>query len=161
MSDRICSVLVCNEPVYGRGWCKGHHQRWLTKGDPGTTPIRKKRPGSKCSVDGCDRPHASRYFCSVHYRRWQDTGSPGDVAIKDHVVPRERLTYRAAHLRLAAQLGLARDQLCACGKQAAQWAYQHNDPDVMYHASGMPYSDKPECYAPMCVPCHKAYDLNT
>lgn len=33
-TPRICSVQDCGKPVYGRGWCKYHHQRWYRRGDP-------------------------------------------------------------------------------------------------------------------------------
>lgn len=152
---RTCSIPICNEPAYGRGWCKAHHQRWLTKGDPGTTPITKKRPDQGCKVEGCDRPHSNRGWCRPHYRRWWEKGDPGPVEIYERpAIP----TYTAAHQRVRAARGSCRDQLCACGKPATAWAYQYDDPDVLVDESGLLYSADPTHYAPMCTVCHRALD---
>lgn len=68
-------------------------------------------------------------------------------------------TYGGAHQALRRERGPAADHACsACGGEAAQWAYQHNDPDQVESDDG-PYSHDPDCYAAMCVPCHKAFDL--
>lgn len=39
-----CSIPDCNKPVHGRGWCKMHHRRWLTHGDP--TIVHKTTNGT-------------------------------------------------------------------------------------------------------------------
>ena len=41
MPKRTCSLDDCTSPVYGRGWCKTHWQRWYRTGDP--TGIRPGR----------------------------------------------------------------------------------------------------------------------
>ena len=155
-----CSVPVCDEPVFGRGWCKAHHQRWLTKGDPGTTPIRKKRPGSTCSVEGCHRAHYARYLCKPHYTRWHsgnDLGGPEFIA---HPVPDEVLTYFTLHKRIRAARGSASEFACRCGQPAVHWAYQHNDPDPMVEEeANLLYSnDIYGSYDPMCQSCHIRLD---
>lgn len=71
--------------------------------------------------------------------------------------------YWAAHKRLRRYLGPAREKQCTrCSAQALDWAYLHNDPDERLSEdagfTGRPYSTDPECYAPMCRSCHKAFD---
>lgn len=34
MSDRICSIKQCAKPLYARGWCRLHYDRWRAHGDP-------------------------------------------------------------------------------------------------------------------------------
>lgn len=67
--------------------------------------------------------------------------------------------YTSAHQRVYRAHGVARTRRCGCGRQASHWAYQHNDPNELRTPSGLPYSGDPECYAAMCVPCHKILDL--
>lgn len=156
---RTCSIPACDKSAYGRGWCKAHYQRWLTTGDPGDSPVRRRIPGDTCAIDGCSEPHNSRGWCKRHYRRWLRTGDAGGLEFIAYPLPPEALTYRAIHLRLAAQRGLAADRLCSCGAPARHWAYQHNDPDPMCGDEGLLYSaDILNCYAAMCVPCHSALD---
>lgn len=155
-----CSVVVCEEPVKGRGLCKAHYQRLLDKGDPGTSPIRKKKPGSKCSVVDCDRVHYARFFCRAHYLRGQ-VGAATASPIAAHIKPDDEVTYHALHKRLFAKRGPASAHPCRnCGTQAAHWAYQHNDADEKTDPeTGMPYSlDMTGSYEPMCHSCHIIFD---
>ena len=46
-----------------------------------------------------------------------------------------------------------------CAAPAAQWSYDHADPDEMYTPEGYAYSLKGDHYHPRCVPCHKAFDM--
>lgn len=155
----VCAVAVCDEPVKGRGWCKAHYQRWLDKGDPGTTPIRKKQPGSLCSVEGCTSPHYARFYCLPHYRRWLAGNPTGGNEFVVRPVGREDLGYFTQHKRIAAARGPAAQFACIeCGGQARHWAYQHDDPDELIDETGLPYSDDMDCYAPMCVVCHRRFD---
>lgn len=66
--------------------------------------------------------------------------------------------YEAVHARLCRDLGNARDHLCGCGEQAAEWAYDHEDKDERVDDRGRPYSLDPEHYVPMCVACHRKKD---
>lgn len=71
MPKRTCSLDDCTSPVYGRGWCKTHWQRWYRTGDPtGIRPGRwdgYERP--MCSVDGCAQPAHAKGMCSSHFCR--------------------------------------------------------------------------------------------
>lgn len=33
-TSRICSIPDCGKPVYGRGWCSKHYERWDRHGHP-------------------------------------------------------------------------------------------------------------------------------
>lgn len=159
MASSECAVLICDLPVYGRGWCKAHHQRWLTNGDPGTTPVRRKRPGSRCSVSDCGRPHYARGWCRPHYVRWSNKKPAATGAFIVHPVPVQALTYHTTHKRIAAERGPASDQSCvACGGEAAQWAYQHNDDNELTSEWGPYSSDVVASYEPMCRSCHQKFD---
>lgn len=34
MSKATCAIVDCGKPLYCRGWCSGHYQRWNKHGDP-------------------------------------------------------------------------------------------------------------------------------
>lgn len=157
----ICAVEVCVEPARTRGWCKAHYQRWLDHGDPGNTPIMKKRQDVACAVADCHDPHQAGGLCQRHYRRARHSARPLEAEFIIHPVPRELLTYNALHIRIRDQRGAAADLACiTCGGPAQHWAYQHNDPDEMQDAeTGLVFSEDVEgCYEPMCVPCHIRWD---
>lgn len=50
-----CSVELCETPVYARGWCNRHWQRWRRHGDP--TALH---PGSSYSVGERQRDRVAR-----------------------------------------------------------------------------------------------------
>lgn len=71
--------------------------------------------------------------------------------------------YTAAHDRVRRLHGSASEHPCSqCGDAAYHWAYDHSDPHELVqviNGSACPYSPDPDRYRPMCVPCHKEYDL--
>ncbi|MBF4625532.1 hypothetical protein [Clavibacter sp. VKM Ac-2872] len=77
---------------------------------------------------------------------------------------RTATTYHAVHDRLTVDRGRAAEHDCAdCGGPAAQWSYDHADPDELAaeDIKGRPlYSLDPDHYQPRCVPCHKVLDLH-
>lgn len=77
--------------------------------------------------------------------------------------PRKRqtvLTYSGAHSRLQALLGKAADRQCACGSQAAEWAFTGCDEAVMTNGRA-PYCVHacPDEYTAMCRPCADLMDV--
>jgi hypothetical protein len=69
------------------------------------------------------------------------------------------LKYSAVHQRLYAQFGQARDHTCVdCGKPAAEWSYNHHDPDERHDNRGVAYSTKFAYYNPRCSACHATFD---
>lgn len=67
-------------------------------------------------------------------------------------------SYRTVHARLTATRGPAAAYRCRCGHRARHWSYRRNCPEERFSPSG-PYCPHPACYAPLCVSCHKLYDL--
>jgi len=121
-----------------------------------------------CRIDDCEKLVYRSELCPMHYNRWRRHGDPlgkGPMARgngPDH--PRwkgDEAGYAAIHLRLTAQRGKVSDYLCdQCGVPARDWAYTNDDPDgKLDPRSGCYYSTDPERYVPMCVPCHKRFDL--
>lgn len=117
--------------------------------------------GRTCDVEGCTAPHAARGYCAKHYTRWQTHGDPTTVSMVMHYG--DEVGYVAAHARLRRLRGPASDHPCArCHGPAAHWAYDHTDPNEKVgtdHGQRVPFSVDPARYLPMCVPCHKAFDL--
>lgn len=70
-------------------------------------------------------------------------------------------TYTQVHTLLLSRRGRAGAHACiSCGGPARDWAYQYNGAPTIYDADGRAYSeDIHRCYAPMCTPCHKRFDL--
>lgn len=151
-----CSIEGCGRSSLkkdhgSRGMCSMHYARW-----------RKHSPDRpRCASDGCDKPATGRGMCHKHYAAfWRTSTREGTFAPADS---RDRwadgVAYRTAHQRVAALRGPAAGHKCIqCGDPARQWAYQHNDPNQLRHANGYPYSLLPECYEPMCYPCHAVLD---
>lgn len=122
-----------------------------------------------CSIEGCEKKHLARGWCGTHYKRWQTHGDPGVVLAGGGRPPAgsesphwvgDDASYWTVHGRLRVVRGHASAHRCVqCGDQGKEWAYTHSDPDVRYSHLGAPYSTNLDLYAPMCVPCHKLFDL--
>jgi hypothetical protein len=75
--------------------------------------------------------------------------------------------YGNAHSRVRQARGPARKHACRCGAAAAQWAYDHNDPnprtETLPTARGrtvvVTWSEDPAHYIAMCRRCHARLDL--
>ncbi|MET8181965.1 hypothetical protein [Streptomyces sp. NPDC005336] len=66
--------------------------------------------------------------------------------------------YKAAHRRVVLVKGPAKHKACAfCGTFAAEWAYNHLDPEEIYR-DGYLWSENTEFYTPLCTRDHRAYD---
>jgi hypothetical protein len=127
----------------------------------------KTAPRKPCEVEGCTKNARPRsLLCDGHQKRRNATGSVGSPETLVHNGPDSG--YHAAHKRLMRVRGKAKLYVCSqCGdRQAKDWAYLHGSPGgkpAGVTASGTPhgpYSLDPDHYAPMCKPCHKAYDLD-
>lgn len=156
----VCAVTGCLDPATGRGWCNRHYQRWWRTGETGPADIPRYGLIKVCSAMGCDRAHRTKGYCDTHYRRWK-RGVPVDSkTFRAPPKPMNASSYAAVHMRLAATWGPASDYACCwCGEDAHHWAYQHNDPEALYSATGAPYSlNIGECYEPMCRQCHGRMD---
>lgn len=120
-----------------------------------------------CTIDGCPRPHKGRGYCKLHLQRVWRQGDPLRVGVPQHHTGEEHpnwtgdtISYRGAHLRVAYQRGRAAQRLCStgCGRPAAEWAYDHQDPNELHRDDGRPFSANPAHYTPMCRPCHRRFD---
>jgi hypothetical protein len=132
--------------------CNPHYFSQYRYGDP-LASKRRKRGG--CKIDGCPKPHSGLGWCKEHYDRWLRCGDP--LATFE---PRTDIGYGAAHMRVRELRGAATAHPCQrCGGVAAQWAYDHSDPEQREDLAHGPYSLDPERYDPLCVPCHKRFDL--
>lgn len=71
--------------------------------------------------------------------------------------------YAALHDRIKKARGNAPDHPCDhCGSNAEEWAYDHLDPNERRNSIGRdkcPYSLDPAHYIPLCVGCHRRFDL--
>lgn len=76
-SSRICSVEGCNKPVFCRGWCSAHHQRWRKHGDPLGGRFYADNSGS-CAVEGCGGKARLAGYCRSHHHRLLRYGNPLD-----------------------------------------------------------------------------------
>lgn len=47
----------------------------------------------------------------------------------------------------------------SCGGSADEWAYDGTDPTEVVNDAGQRYSQWPEFYMPLCLPCHRSKDL--
>lgn len=122
--------------------------------------------------DGCPGPVLARDWCSKHYNRWRRHGDldrvdnpppPVHRGPSNHMWAGDEVSYRNAHRRVYRARGAASAHPCRyCGAQAKQWAYDHMDPNEKIgknakHVS--PYSTDPARYIPLCVSCHRRFDL--
>ena len=161
MSERTCIVDGCDKRRHvAAGWCGMHYYRVKTHGSPEPELLRHPRQGLLCVIDGCERERYSgkHGWCKLHYDRWRTHGDPHKVLIK---MPTDgSFSNSAAHKRVEAAKGKAKVHLCEfCGDRAAHWAYDHEDPDELDGGNLGPYSGDPSHYKPLCVPCHKRFDL--
>lgn len=71
-----CSVEGCLEKAKCRTYCKGHYNRWYSKGDPGGALNKRVKYGPICRVDSCANPTQSLGYCTTHYYRFKRNGHP-------------------------------------------------------------------------------------
>jgi hypothetical protein len=68
------------------------------------------------------------------------------------------VSYGTLHTRLSAVRGSASRRECThCAAPAADWAYDHTDPNELRDERGT-YSTDLARYFPLCKSCHKRYD---
>jgi len=153
----------CSKPIKSYGWCSTHYSRILRTGSPGSSDTTRiyRRTDRRCSIQECGSKHFSKGFCQKHYFRLRRNGDP-DVVTRDVGGP--GIGYRAAHYRIQKDRGLAAAHKCQfCNGAAAQWAYDHQDPDARIDqttTSKCIYSTNPAHYFPLCARCHKQFDLS-
>ena len=128
-----------------------------------------------CTLEECDKGTFARGLCTTHYSRQRRYGDPS-IARNPNPAPRasgpesngwkgDDIGYGAAHSRVKSIHGRATQYACCiCYRNRADhWAYDHSDSEELWenhHTGGylMPFSTKPEHYAPVCKYCHRAFD---
>ena len=156
---KVCTVAGCKNKHRAQGYCVTHYKRARNAGDIGVLPKSIRH----CTVDGCGKPHAAKGLCDTHRMRMRQYGTlelVGRPTGRDNWMwSGDEASYRAVHGRLRKQRGRAQEHTCVgCGDQAKQWSYTHDCPNEKQSDEG-PYSVDLGRYQPMCVPCHKAFDL--
>ena len=167
-STRLCSVEECGKKHFGRGWCLTHYTRWYRTGSTSVARAHRAQRG-RCTVSGCEKtdcgPHG---LCPMHKTRMDrhgDTGvkksPPGQRGAENASWTGDQASYNAVHLRLRVRRGPAKLHACAmCGSGARQWSYDRTDADERQSREG-PYSTDLRHYQALCIPCHKAFDLES
>jgi hypothetical protein len=121
-----------------------------------------------CSIENCEDVHHARGYCQKHYCRWKNHGTTNVVlnAGENHRKwTGSDVTYGGMHQRVRKKRGKASAYQCGnadCKSQAYHWSYDHSDPDEkfeMYQGYMVSYSIDVEHYLPLCVRCHKVFDL--
>jgi hypothetical protein len=169
----VCAVDTCPKPTYQtRSMCASHYMRNWRYGDPLYTPPRAyvdltgRRFGGLVVTARIDRNFwATRCDCGADARvRTGDLNRGSVTSCGAFAHRRTAATYHAVHAHLTTDRGRAAEHDCAdCGGAAAQWSYDHADPDELAaeNVKGRPlYSLDPDHYQPRCVPCHKVLDLH-
>lgn len=164
-----CAVDGCDRQAARRGWCIAHYSRWQKSGDPGPAEVRKRAQVHPmvCGVSGCSAPYLASGYCQMHYdgfRRGRNDFKSDARNRRGAAHPNWSgggIGYSALHMRLRAYRGDASKLSCAhCGGRAAQWAYDYADPSALRDEnSGLVYSLDLARYMPLCVSCHKVFDL--
>jgi len=181
MGQRTCSILDCDRPYSAHGWCRAHYNRWRRTGeirpnDPVVTDrsaalyrdaewcrerfevdlmtFAEMAQEAQCSIATIFkwiRRHGIRVPTVQQRIKLRGNGFPGG----------DKIAYQAAHDRVRGVKGRASDWPCwSCGRSAKDWAYDHTDPDEKtWEGNGRRYSLDPSHYRPMCVRCHRRFDL--
>jgi len=165
-----CSVDGCGRQAKRRGWCIAHYARWQKNGDPGPAEVRRRaqQHPADCTFDGCDAPYLAGGLCQLHYdgmRRGRanfDTDARSRRGSEHPNWHGGSVGYSGIHMRLRERRGNAVDRTCAhCGGRAAQWAYDHMDPNPeLDQRTGLIFSLNLNRYMPLCASCHKVFDLS-
>jgi len=118
-----------------------------------------------CGAPDCDLLAIGGYgYCDKHYQRYRTHGDPTVVVRLSGADNSEwvgdAVGYAGVHHRVRTIRGSARDHQCShCQvERARHWAYDRSDADERSSPRG-PYSVDPMHYLPLCVPCHKNFDL--
>lgn len=75
--ETLCAIDTCGRQSVRRGYCRRHHYRLITHGNPeGGGPLRNTHHDLTCQLPGCDRLYLSKGLCSFHYSRRRAHGDP-------------------------------------------------------------------------------------
>ena len=163
---RICKADDCDTKTlaasgYSKDHCAKHYMRLKRNGTLELHTYQSKT--GLCEIEGCFEKHKSKGMCANHYHSYHHHGDP--LKAPRRPVP-EIPTYRALHQRLTTQKGKASDLDCVdCGGQAAEWSYNHKDPNEFIQTKlwnentiKCAYSIDLDYYEPRCKSDHISFD---
>lgn len=170
--EKRCAVEGCERSAFSRGWCRGHYDRYRRSGSAGPASFKPIQSASRpCREPGCGNAvgkAGARGWCYKHYVRWKVHGDPQKLGYHGNGLSGEQhplwvgddASYSLLHQRIARTRGLAASHAChECGGEAADWAYDHSDPDEKTDPkTGLAFSLDVSRYQPMCKSCHKLCD---
>lgn len=159
----FCAVNGCGRAREKREYCDMHYQRWRATGDPGPAGTIVNIQPVECTVGGCSKPASTRGWCPLHYGRFARNGTldaaPSSSGQWNGMWKGDEASYFAIHQRLKAVRGRASQHSCTeCGEAARHWAYDNADPNERVDGGGR-FSTSLNHYRPMCVSCHRKFDL--
>lgn len=170
LSEPQCEIEGCMKAPrkFGEKWCGMHYIRaYRNGGDPGPaesySDLRKE-----CVIDDCTRKgQVKTDWCDRHARRARmHNGDPlgtTDRTGESNTSWRgNEAGYGASHYRVIVKYGNAKNHFCVecLISRAVHWAYDHTDDNERFDSRrNAPYSTDPDRYRPMCVSCHKSFDL--
>lgn len=170
-APHTCTVYGCSKTaksnVEGEQVCLMHYKRWKRTGSMSLAASQAAREADRQAlVEEMKRLYESGMSTTEVGTAVNRDASHVSRMLRDagvsmrprHPARRGDITYGAAHMRVRSDRGSARDHVCRCGAQSAQWSYTHQDPNEMQSDLG-PYSPDPAFYVALCVPCHKRDDL--
>jgi hypothetical protein len=135
---KMCRVARCDQPHYGRGYCRKHWRRWYIHGDP----MAMKRA-----------PDGAGWIGKHGYRILPGTGHP--AASPSGRLPEHRLV-------LWEKIGPGVHACYWCHRQV-RWDAPQGDPEYMEgdHLNGEVTDNRPENLVPACRPCNGGRHLRT
>lgn len=112
-----------------------------------------------CEVEDCAKVAGKGLrLCYMHRARLKRTGTTDPWRGPNRSWRGDDIGYWSAHGRARTAKGPAKEHRCvACGEQAAEWAYDHADPNARIERLQV-FSPDPEHYLPLCVSCHRRFD---
>lgn len=169
VGNQPCSVDGCDNPAYRRPqyYCGAHYARFRKYGDPLGKPVSWAKDltglrfGMLLVLGRADLIHWNvECDCgAVKKVRSADLQRGKTRACGNHLRS-ESVTYGGIHQRVKRDHGVPSLHQCVdCGKQAADWSYDHRDPAPLFSEEGLIYSASVEHYQPRCKSCHKRFDL--
>lgn len=169
IAEIYCAVEDCKKPRHqGQQMCGSHYMKKYRYGDPlyKAPPKYEDLTGRRFGVLTVVRRVGIKWEClcdcgSVALVRPGDLNRSSVKSCGNSAKHRrsDNISYSGMHARLRADRGNASDHACvSCGNKAKHWAYNHTDPDEIQGEKG-PFSLNINNYDPMCVSCHKNFDL--
>jgi hypothetical protein len=124
-----------------------------------------------------NREHESEYICEcghsmmmshlIHHQKVTGHNTLASINIQDKATseintPLWFPQYRAAHIKIRRERGVARNYLCAyCKNPANHWGLNHNAVEKLIEKGEWQvrtFSNNPYNYLPLCSKCHNQYD---